>query len=280
MKDETKFGGGNGAPQGSLNCADFDRLLADALDGVMAGAELAEFKSHATACGDCGPLFSQAEAGMNWMKSLAEVEPPARLVHNILARTSMAETPVAQRVPGALVQDSWLTRALGWISPAIRPAVAAMRQPRFAMTAAMTFFSASMLLNLGGVKLKDLKYVDLRPSAITTTASVQYHETTARVVKYYENIRLVYELESRMKALKDASAESEQENPNNAPSQQQKKRDDGSSQDRKQNKNEQEDQKEQRQYVSERRQVIMAMLRIGDGFAAPVKTKNDSRSFS
>src|SRR5436305_5821268 len=216
---------------------------------------------------------------MNWMKSLTEVEPPARLVHNILARTSMAEAPAAQRIPGAAAQDSWLTKVLGWVSPAIRPAVATMMQPRFAMTAAMTFFSASMLLNLGGVKLKDLKYLDLRPSAITTTASVQYHETTARVVKYYENIRLVYELESRMKALKDASSESEQENPNNAPSQQ-KKRDDSSSQERKQNKNEQQDEKEQRQYVSERRQMIMAMLGIdvGEGFAAPVKT--DSRSFS
>src|SRR3954465_10062583 len=111
MKDETKFGGASGAPQGSMSCADFDRLLADALDGVMVGAELAEFKSHATVCEDCGPLFSQAEAGMSWMKSLGEVEPPALLVHNILARTSMAEVPVAQRVPGAAAQDSWLTRA-------------------------------------------------------------------------------------------------------------------------------------------------------------------------
>jgi hypothetical protein len=277
MKDETKFGSASGSPPGSMNCADFDRLLTDALDGVMAGAELAEFKSHAGGCADCGPLLSQAEAGLNWMKSLAEVEPPARLVHNILAKTSMAEASAMQRVPsaGAAAQDSWLGRALGWISPSLRPALATMMQPRFAMTAAMTFFSASMLLNLGGVKLKDLKYLDLRPSAITTTASVQYHETTARVVKYYENIRLVYELESRMKALKDASSESEPQN--NAPSEQ-KKRDDSSSQERKQNKNEQQDEKEQRQYVSEGRQMIMAMLHIGEGFRAPVK--QDPRSFS
>src|SRR5258706_13721279 len=75
-------------------------------------------------------------------------------------------------------------------------------QPRFAMTAAMAFFSLSVMVNLSGVKLSDLRHLDLRPSAISTTATLQYHETTARVVKYYENIRFVYEFESRLRELK------------------------------------------------------------------------------
>ena len=136
------------------------------------------------------------------------------------------------------------------------------------MTAAMAFFSISLLLNLAGIRLKDVRYIDLRPSAITTTASVGYHETTAKVVKYYDNIRLVYELESRMKALKDAANESN-ESGNPSKPQPKQRPDDSSSQKHKQNKN-----NEEHQYISENRQMIMAMLRMGDGarISKPLKS--------
>ena len=267
MKDESKFGKSGGTGRGKVSCADFDRLLSDALDGVMAGQELADFRAHADACTDCGPLFTQAQAGMGWMKSLMEVEPPAHLVHNILAKTSMAVTAIAGRQPNQ-VSASWLDGASAWISPAIRPAFAAVMQPRFAMTAAMAFFSLSLLLNLAGIRLKDVRYIDLRPSAITTTASVGYHETTAKVVKYYDNIRLVYELESRMKALKDAANEGN-ESGNPSKPQPKQRSDDSSSQEHKHNKN-----NEEHQYISENRQMIMAMLRMGDGarISKPLKS--------
>ena len=57
----------------------------------------------------------------------------------------------------------------------------------------MAFFSLSISLSLAGVKVSDVRHVDLRPSAIKRT----YYETSGRVVKYYENIRFVYEIESR-----------------------------------------------------------------------------------
>ena len=264
MRDETKFGGTGQPSAEPLSCSDFDRLLSDALDGLMAGQALADFKSHAEACVDCGPLFTNAQAGMSWMKSLAAVEAPPMLIHNILAATSMAAVPASQTATGEVISSSWLSPTWVWL----RPAFSTVMQPRFAMTAAMAFFSISMLLNIAGLRLKDLRYLDLRPSAITTTASVGYHETTAKVVKYYENIRLVYELESRMKALKDASGESNEDNSGRSPKQQRKQRpDDNSSREQQQNKN----QNEERQYVSDRRQIITAMLRIGEGFVAPVK---------
>ena len=53
-----------------LSCHEFDALLADALDGVMAGQELAEFHAHAEACQNCGPLFTEAQAGMQWLRRL------------------------------------------------------------------------------------------------------------------------------------------------------------------------------------------------------------------
>lgn len=186
-----------------MQCAEFDARLADVLDGVMSGAELEAFKGHAAACSDCGPLFTQAQAGMHALKSLVEVEPPLNLVHNILARTSAIDPAMAPRM--APVKATWLGRAREWASPVLNPVVRVISQPRLAMTTAMAFFSLSLVLNLAGVKMSDFRNLDLRPSAITTTASMQYHMTTAKVVKYYENIRFVYELQTTMKELtKDA----------------------------------------------------------------------------
>ena len=69
------------------------------------------------------------------------------------------------------------------------------------MSFGMAFFSLSISLSLAGVKLSDLRHVDLRPSAIKRN----YYETSGKVVKYYENIRFVYEIESRVREFKRAT---------------------------------------------------------------------------
>src|SRR3989475_12820160 len=79
------------------------------------------------------------------------------------------------------------------------------RQPGFAMSFGMAFFSLSVTLSLAGVKLTDLRHWDLRPAAIKRT----YYETSGRVVKYYENIRLVYEIESRVREFNRATTPAE-----------------------------------------------------------------------
>src|SRR5437899_12974420 len=104
-----------------MKCADFDSRLADALDGVMSGAELEAFRAHAESCADCGPLFTQAESGKDWLKSLAVVEPPANLVHNILARTSMIDPAMAPALASGQAADSWLARARDFASPVLTP---------------------------------------------------------------------------------------------------------------------------------------------------------------
>src|SRR5208282_4674176 len=66
-----------------------------------------------------------------------------------------------------------------------------LKQPRFAMSFGMAFFSLSLTMSLAGVKLSDLRHADLRPSAIRRN--------------YYENIRFVYEIESRVREFKRAT---------------------------------------------------------------------------
>jgi Putative zinc-finger len=174
-----------GETQNGMQCAEFDALLGDALDQTLTGAKREGFEAHAQSCPVCGLLLQEAAAGRKWLKSLEAVEPPPALVRNILEATSGT-------------RPSWWER---FRAAVVTPVTTVARQPRFAMSFGMAFFSLSISLSLAGVKLSDLRNVDLRPSAIKR----QYYETSGRVVKYYENIRVVYEIESRMRQLKQAA---------------------------------------------------------------------------
>jgi hypothetical protein len=180
-----------------MQCHDFDGLLSDAIDGILTGEKLAEFQAHARSCAACGPLLAEAEAGRNWLKGLMEVEPPASLVTKILASTTGVDTQ-RLRVNVATPRITLWERAQAWASGAMQPFWATMRQPRFAMSFGMAFFSVSVALSVLGFKPADLRQISLRPTAIRHT----FYNTQARVVRYYENIRFVYEVESRVRELK------------------------------------------------------------------------------
>jgi len=185
-----------------LTCAEFDGLLTDALDGALSAAAARRFAAHREQCPTCAPLFREAQAGMTWLRSLEELEPPTNLVHNILAATTAPSSSALKAAP----KLGWKQR-LGEIwADVLAPFRSLVAQPRMAMTGAMALFSVSLSLNLAGVKLGDLRHLDLRPSALKEQATMKYYETTSRVVKYYENIRLVYEVESRLQELKRATA--------------------------------------------------------------------------
>ncbi|HWR36766.1 MAG TPA: hypothetical protein VN622_12930 [Clostridia bacterium] len=195
-----------GEKDNTMQCVDFDALLADALDGVLTGPKLASFEEHKAACRTCAEMFAEAGAGLNWLNALEEVEPPRNLVRNILiATTGTAEATgmaeVAARLP-------WWQRLRQRMVPQLAPVLT----PRFAMSFGMAFFSISMVLNVSNIKLADLS-----PHRIRRT----YYESEARVVKYYENIRLVYEIESRVRELKRAAG-TESEPKKNGPKEQNK----------------------------------------------------------
>jgi hypothetical protein len=147
------------------------------------------------------------------------------------------------RIPGraSSAQPSWVDRIQQWVAPVTAPVFALVRQPRFAMSFGMAFFSVSMALNIAGVKLADVRHVDLRPSAVVR----QYHITTGRVVKYYENIRFVYEIESRVRDFKRATTPAEP-----APTHEQHRKDNNTSQ--------QPEQRQERNYSRGDNQPILA----------------------
>jgi hypothetical protein len=230
-----------GESKNGMQCAEFDALLNDALDRTLSAAKLESFQAHARVCPVCGLLKAEAEEGQRWLKSLAEVEPPANLVHNILAATTGRESAQAKHL--AASKPSWTDALTAWL----RPSFSVMRQPRFVMSFGMAFFSLSAVLSLSGVKARDLSHVDLRPSAVRRS----YYETSGKVIKYYENIRFVYEIESRVRDFKRATtpaepAPEEQNNNNNK--------------ERKNDTSGQPEQRQERNYSQGENQPVLASL--------------------
>src|SRR5262249_10481727 len=161
-----------------------------------------------------------------------------------LAATS-CESSQHMRVAGksGMAEPTLVDRIRQWAAPLTAPVSTLVRQPRFAMSFGMAFFSISMALNLAGVRLSDVRHVDLRPSAVVR----QYHMTTGRVVKYYENIRFVYEFESRVRDFKRATTPAEP-----APTQERHPRDNNTSQ--------QPEQRQERNYSRGDNQPVLASV--------------------
>jgi hypothetical protein len=229
-----------------MQCNEFDALLTDMLDGVLTGKELDRFQSHAKSCKACGPLLAEAEAGRNWLRELTEVEPPVTLVTNILASTTGVDTQrLRVSIAASRPRVSWLERAQAWASGFMEPIWGTVRQPRFAMSFGMAFFTLSVALSVAGVKPTDLRSVSLKPSAVRRT----YYSTQARVVRYYENIRFVYEVESRVREFKRNIQPAEP-----PPAQPKERKNDTSKEP---------EQKQERNYSQTQNQLILASAPLG-----------------
>src|SRR5258706_5665494 len=242
--------------QSGMHCAEFETLLFDAVDGKLAAGTLTRFQMHAASCASCGPLFADVQAGQQWMRSLAQVEPPKNLVHNILARTSGVEERHVEAAAEA--RPSRWEQVLGWVQPGLSGTWATVRQPRFGMSVAMAFFSVSLVMSVAGIKVDDLAKFDLRPSAIKRS----YYSAQARVVKYYSNMRLVYEFESRLHDIQRATTpaeggpsernrEKQKPKDNNKTSSRPNQGQDGKGEDRNQDRN----------YAQDETQPVMAQVR-------------------
>ena len=251
MPGETKHG---------IECTEFEALLSDGLEGRLSAARKESFEAHRRVCAVCGPLFADVQAGQQWLQALAlePVEPPAHLVHNILAATSgvvsrraQAATRGGRTTPfGERLRERWDS----YLASYFTPAAAFVRQPRFAMSFGMIFFSFSLVATLAGVKPSDVAKVNLRPSALRHA----YNDAQIKVVKFYDNIRFVYEIESKVRELKRANTPAEP-----APKEQKDNRKNNTSG---QPDHVGPDQRQDRNYSREYNQPILAALRDGAPF--------------
>jgi hypothetical protein len=249
MPGETKHG---------IECAEFEALLSEALDGTgqLSPVRMDGFEAHRRVCPVCGPLFADVQAGQRWLRSLEAVEPPVHLVHNILTATSgVVSTRTYSATAAGAAARAGRTTPFGermrerWDS-FFSPVAAFVRQPRFVMSFGMIFFSFSLALSAAGVKPKDMANVSLRPSVLRHT----YNDAQIKVVKYYDNIRFVYEIESKLRELKRANTPAE-------PGPDERKEE--QKENRKNNTSGQPDQRQDRNYSQEYNQPVLAALRSG-----------------
>ncbi|HSZ62602.1 MAG TPA: zf-HC2 domain-containing protein [Terriglobales bacterium] len=233
MPEEMKHG---------MECVEFDALLSDALDGPLSPDRQKKFEAHRRVCATCGPMFADAQAGLQFLRTLEEVEPPAFLVHNILAVTSGVESRRTVSADGRTAP--FVERAREWWDSFFSPVTAFVRQPRFVMSFGMIFFSFSLALSIAGVKPADVAKVDLRPTALRHA----YNDAQIKVVKFYDNIRFVYEIESKVRELKRANTPAE-----TAPSQPKERKNNNDT-------SGQPDQRQDRNYSQEYNQPMLAAL--------------------
>ncbi len=201
-----------------LTCAQAESMLLEATDGALLPEEQAHFERHLAECPSCTRLAAELGQGAAWMDMLKEAPPvpPADLVNRILAKTSGDPAASAEFLAQAAHAASLFGDSRARVLPfrvhglphqprtRVQRLVYTMTQPRFAMTAAMAFFSIALTLNLAGVRVTALRLGDLRP----VNLKKKYWAANSRAVQYYDNLRVVYELESRVHELQRESDDS------------------------------------------------------------------------
>lgn len=189
-------------------CGQWETLLADALDGLLAPADEATFTGHMAGCKACTALFDEARRGREWLEFLApEPEVPAGLVDRILAHTGPAHKGAQPVLAGA---GAALPIAIpAWQRPGFMGFARRWAEPRLMMTAAMAFFSIALTLNLTGVRLRDVHLADLRPTAVRSFMERRLTMASVPIVRYYDHLRFVYEVQSRMRQMRNESEESQ-----------------------------------------------------------------------
>jgi hypothetical protein len=178
----------------TCNCAEFEILLCDAVDGTLRGEQKAAFDAHRQSCAACDEMATDVLGVTAFMERAAVVEPPKELFTKILFETA-GKAPKAN----SPVSAGWFKRFFGPIL-----------QPKLAMGMAMTILSISMLAQVFGLEVRQLRASDLEPARIWSGVEDGAHRQWSRVVKYYENIRVVYEIQSRLKEWADQEEQDRQ----------------------------------------------------------------------
>jgi Putative zinc-finger len=204
----------NAGPVQPLSCERCEELLADALDGVLTGANQASFDRHIRECEVCSTMMADAQRGAAWLEMLRlpRPEPSAALLDRILAQTSGQASasievpkPVLVASPNVVpVHTSNVLPFRSRVASTLRTGgiMHILREPRLAMTAAMAFFSVALTLSMTGVQITDIRLSQLSPLNLERA----FFSANAAVVRYYDNLSVVAEVQSRVHDLQSDSS--------------------------------------------------------------------------
>lgn len=168
-----------------MNCAEFETVLCDYMDGVLSAAAREQAEWHISACPACAELARDAAAATAFLERVPDVEVPQELLTRILFHAPRT-APEPER------HSRWSPKRwfAGWLQPLL--------QPRFAMGMAMTILSFSLLGRVAGLPQRQLTADDLQPARIVLAIEDKLVRAWDRAVKYYENLRLVYQIQAQL----------------------------------------------------------------------------------
>jgi hypothetical protein len=170
-----------------ISCAEFEVLLADSMDGVLAApgreADRQAFAQHLESCEACAAMAEEVRSAVAFMEIAAAAEPPQELVGKILHATNSG-WELKLRSGGVR----------GWINRFFAPVL----RPRFVMGAMLTVMSLTMLTRCAGGPKSTLTAADLDPVRLWTSIDMRAERAWDRAVKGYESMRLVYEIRNQI----------------------------------------------------------------------------------
>ncbi len=172
----------------NLTCAQFEILLADHIDGVLASDVAVAFDAHRESCSACAVLAADSASVVAFIDHAADVEPPAELVGEILRQTRIQHWELRERKPGV--------RGLvgRWASGLFAPHCS-HRASRWELL--MTLMSLALLGR--GISAKNtLTAADMNPAQIWNVLDGRTHRVWERTVMRYESTRLVYEVRNQI----------------------------------------------------------------------------------
>jgi anti-sigma factor RsiW len=161
-------------------CEQIEARLSDYLDDAMTRNDRLSFEAHVGDCPRCAPLVAHLSKLLTSMHVMEQIEPPPRLVYNILDKTLGKREPVT----------GWRA-ILGWFE-----GVSTMRLAYGALSVAGTF---AILLSTLGFSFSKPKLADLRPANIMRRADNQAHLMYAKGTKFVNDLRVVSEIQSRLR---------------------------------------------------------------------------------
>jgi Putative zinc-finger len=182
-----------------IDCAQFEVLLADYLDGTLPESERTQVEQHAAGCEHCRELMADVRGAVQFLSKSEEIVPPPELI------TRIAYHAPAGRIRQPFERQGLVSRMISeWLRPVL--------QPRLAMGMAMTILSIAMLERCTGVKMQHIQPEDLNPVRVWGDAEDKAVRLKDRAVKYYENLRWVYEIEVRLRELREQQDSAPPEN--------------------------------------------------------------------
>jgi hypothetical protein len=172
-----------------IDCLEVEQLLSDFLENRLKEEALQRVRTHLGSCDSCRGLLKDMQFGLTLCRSFPELEPPARLVDEILDRTS-----------GRYQSLSWKEYLLELFRPLYS-------SPKFATGTCLAAISFLMVMNAFGIHRARMGWADLSPKVlfgnIHRTAYLAYDNGVRRI----NDLKILYQIQSKIDELRTREAE-------------------------------------------------------------------------